>query len=101
MADDARVPVLIAAQAAALSARTGGLAGPQVADLLRQAYDLLDPGDDLRQAILSFASRYNDLRRDAYAVRLLGEELEAALRVALNLENPQTGLKHPGYRDDE
>lgn len=39
----------------------------------------------MRAAILSFATMYEALRRDAYAVEKLGEQLEAALRSELSL----------------
>lgn len=83
MAD--RVSVMIAAQAVALSARTGTLSGHAVEDMRIKAEELLARGDDLRQAVIFFASQYEVLRRDPYGLRLLGEQLEAALRSALDL----------------
>lgn len=80
----ARMPVLVAAQAVGMSARTGSLTQHAVDDLRTRAEELLPRGDDLRSAILSFATRYEELRRDPYALEKLGEELERALHVALN-----------------
>ena len=80
----ARMPVLVAAQAVGMSARTGSLTQHAVDDLRTKAEELLPRGDDLRLAILSFATRYEELRRDAYAMTKLVEELERALHLALN-----------------
>lgn len=78
------MPALFAAQAVALSARTGSLTQHAVDDLRTKAEELLPRGDDLRSEILSFATKYEELRRDAYAVEKLGETLERALAASLN-----------------
>lgn len=83
-----RMPVLSAALAVALSARTGSLTQHGVDDLRTKAEELLPRGDDLRTAIISFATRYEQLRRDAYGLKCLGDELQAALGHALNPEAP-------------
>lgn len=83
-----QMPALFAAQAVALSARTGSLTGHAVDDLRTKAEELLPRGDDLRAAILSFATMYEQLRRDAYAVEKLGETLERAVSVALHPDRP-------------
>ncbi len=67
-------------------ARQNNLSPWRVDEMEERAMDALLPGDALRQAVLSFADRYPALKRDAYALRLLGEELGVALRVVLNPE---------------
>lgn len=82
----ARVGLMTAILSVSLSARQNVLEVWKVADLRERAVSVLPQGDDLRQAVVGFASRYPDLRRDAYALRLLGDELYCALNVALNPE---------------
>lgn len=81
-----RLPALFAAQAVALSARTGALTQNAVDDMRTRAEELLPRGDDLRAAILSFATMYEDCRRDAGALAMQGRILDAALSRALNPE---------------
>lgn len=80
-----RVPALVAAQAVALSARTDGLTMHAVDDMRTKAEELLARDDPMRGAMLAFATQYEALRRDPYALRLLGEALERALAEALAL----------------
>ena len=92
----ARVGAMCAVLSVSMLARQDSLKPVQVDDLLARVMAVFPPGDDLRQAVVSFADRYPRLRRDAYALRLLGEELDAALNVALN---PVAGGS-PRYRSD-
>ena len=82
MAD--RTTVLFAATAVALTARTGGLTQNAVDDLRTKAEELLDRGDDLRLAVLSFATMWEEYHRDPYALEKLGEALGRAVDQALN-----------------
>lgn len=84
MAD--RVPALMAAQAVALSARTGTLTQHAVDDMRIRAEELLARDDPMRAAVLTFATQYEAHRRDAYALKVLGEALERDLRVHLSLD---------------
>lgn len=84
MAD--RLSVLFAATAVAGSARTGGVTQHMVDDLRTKAEELLDRGDDLRLAVLAFATMFEEYRYDAYAMTKLGETLDRAVHVALNPE---------------
>jgi hypothetical protein len=79
----ARMPALFAAQSVALSARTRCLTGHAVDDMRTKAEELLPKGDTLRQAILTFATMYEQHRRDPQAVVVLGEALEADVSRAL------------------
>lgn len=83
-----RMPALTAALSVAMSARTGSLTQHAVDDLRTKAEELLPRTDDLRFAIISFATRYEQLRRDPVAVKYLGEELQGALGQALNPDSP-------------
>lgn len=83
-----RMPALIAAQAVAMSARTGSLTQHMVDDLRTKAEELLARDDDLRPAILRFATKFEEYRRDAYALTKLGEELEREVSAALNPGRP-------------
>lgn len=94
----ARVGVMHAMLSVSMSAQQAVLQGWQVNALHLQAVETLPAGDDLRQAVISFAGRYPDLRRDAYAVRLLGEELGRALQIALNPE-AQAPVRYRGDVD--
>ena len=78
------MPAVFAAQAVAMSARCNSLSAMAVHDLCSKAEELLPRGDDLRCAVLSFATMYEVHRRDEYALRLLGEQLEAAVHVHLH-----------------
>lgn len=84
----ARMPALFAAQAVALSARVGELTLQAVDDLRTKAEELLGKGDPLRAAILTFATMYEVHRRDKAALASMGETLEAALRVSLDVPHP-------------
>jgi len=79
-----RMPVLFAAQAVAMSARTDGLTAHAVEDLRVKAEELLPKGDGLRLAVLSFATQYEAWRRDLHALRRFGEALERDIQTALN-----------------
>lgn len=81
-----RTTVLFAATAVALTARTGGLTQNAVDDLRTKAEELLERGDDLRLAVLSFATMWEEYHRDAYALEKLGEHLGRAVEQALNPE---------------
>jgi hypothetical protein len=83
-----RMPALFAAQAVAMSARTDGLTQHAVDDMRTRAEELLERDDPLRAAMLRFATVYELLHRDAHAMHLLGEELQAAVEVALSLTRP-------------
>lgn len=80
----ARMPVLMAAQAVAMSARTGSLTAHAVDAVRVQAEELLERGDDLRSAVILFATQFEQFRRDAYALAKLGEQLERAISAALH-----------------
>jgi len=82
------VVVRIAVFAAAMQARCGELEEFAVDDMRCKAEELLAPGDDLRSAVILFATQYQALHRDAYALRLLGENLQAALDVSLRPDAP-------------
>lgn len=79
-----RTTVLFAATAVALTARTGGLTQNAVDDLRTKAEELLERGDDLRLAVLSFATMWEEYHRDPYALEKLGEHLGRAVDQALN-----------------
>lgn len=79
-----RTPVLCAALAVSLNARAGQSSLHDVDHMRMLAEELLPQRDSLREAILSFATRWEALKRDTYALRLLGEELDRALRAALH-----------------
>lgn len=93
MAD--RMPALMAAKAVALSARTGSLTMHAVDDARTKAEELLGRSDDLRSAIIRFATKFEEFRRDAYALSKLGEELDRAIEEALGLTRPA-----PAHRAD-
>ena len=78
-----RMPALMAAYAVAMSARTGQLMPHAVDDMRVKAEELLDRGDDLRAACILFATKYEELKRDAYALRVLGEALAADIERAI------------------
>lgn len=69
-------PVLLAALAVAMRARTGGLIGHEVDDMRIRAEELLERDDELRRAIMGFATGYELHRHDPAAVAELGEELD-------------------------
>lgn len=81
-----RTAVLFAAQTVSMQARCGQLTAHAVDTMRTKAEELLDHDDDLRPAVLSFATMYEAHRRDAYAVEKLGEELGRAVGQALNPE---------------
>jgi hypothetical protein len=72
----ARMPVLMAAQAVALAARTGTLRRDQVDDMRTKAEELLARDDPFRSAVILFATHYEGNWRDRVAVADLGEELQ-------------------------
>lgn len=78
-------PAYIAAQAVALNARTNMLTDHMVDDMREKAEELLPRDHPMRAEIIMFATQYMELKRDAYAMRLLGENLETGLHNALNI----------------
>lgn len=82
-----RMPVLMAAQAVALSARTGSLRPEAVTNMVDQAITRLSPGDDLRSAVITFSEAFDRDRRDPGAMEVHGVTLETELREILKL-NP-------------
>ena len=87
-----RMPVLMAAQAVAMSARTNQLTTHAVDDMRIKAEELLAHGDELRLAVLTFASAYEGARRDPGALAVHGTTLEAEIRelLKLNTAAPRT-----------
>jgi hypothetical protein len=83
-----RLPALFAAQTVAMNARMGSLTLHAVDDLRTKAEELLGKADPLRAAILTFATMYEVHRRDEAALASMGETLERALRVALDVPHP-------------
>lgn len=83
-----RLPALFAAQVVAMNAKVGSLTLHAVDDLRTKAEELLAKRDPLRAAIIAFASQYEVHRRDPKALASMGETLEAALRVALDVPHP-------------
>lgn len=81
---DAHVAALFAAQAAALSARTGTLTLHQVDDARTKAEELLPRDHPVRSAVISFATMWEQYRRDPEQIRKQGEYLQDALGRALN-----------------
>lgn len=82
------VAVRIAVFAVAMQARCGSLDETAVDDMRSKAEELLEPGDDLRAAVIEFATQYPVLCHDPYALRLLGAQLQAALDKGLELDAP-------------
>jgi hypothetical protein len=87
-----RVPALMAAKAVALSARTGSLTLHMVDDMRARAEELLGRDDDLRRAVLTFATMYEVYRRDPDALRKLGEGLDRDIEAAIGIVRPE--LRH-------
>lgn len=83
-----RMPVLFAAQAISLSARTNVLTRHAVDDMRERAEQLLPEGDELRRAILTFATQYEILHRDTYGLKVLGEALQRDVDVAMGASPP-------------
>jgi hypothetical protein len=83
MTDRAALGVSVAAFAVALKARDNSLTPHDVDTLRAEAEAHLDQGDDLRRAVIHFATHYEDLRRNAFALRILGEALERDVHTAL------------------
>ncbi len=95
------VPALMAIQACALSARTGQLTLHMVDDARTKAEELLPRDHAARTAMIRFATGYEELRRDEYGLRKLGEQLQDQLGAALNPDAP-TPRRHPyGGGDDD
>lgn len=84
-----RTPVLMAAYAVALSARTGSLTRHAVDDMRTMAEELLERDDDLRPAVFNFASQYELHSHDPVHVGYLGAALERAVRLASGLDQPR------------
>lgn len=93
-----RTPALMAAQAVALSARTRMLTQHAVDDMRTRAEELLDRDDPMRAACLRFATKFEEYRRDLYALEKLGEELERELTSTLSLDGPAS--RHRSDIDD-
>lgn len=93
-----RVAVMIAAQAVALSARTGTLTLHAVDDMRARAEQFLDWRDDVRLAVMTFATQYEQHRRDPEALRALGEALDAAICQILRLT--EAPVRHRRDVDD-
>lgn len=83
-----RTPALMAAQAVALSARTGMLTQHAVDDMRTRAEELLARTDTMRWACIRFATQFEQLRRDPVALAQLGEELERELAEELRIAAP-------------
>ncbi len=81
---DPHIPALMAAQAVALSARTGTLTLHMVDDMRARAEELLSRDHPVRRAVLTFATMYEQYRRDPEQIRKQGEYLQEALGLALN-----------------
>lgn len=81
---DTHVPALHAALALALSARTGTVTLQQVDDARTRAEELLPRDHPARSAVITFATMWEQHRRDAEQVRKQGEYLQDALGRALN-----------------
>jgi hypothetical protein len=84
-------PVLLAAQAVALRARTGGLQAYEVDGMRVRAEELLTRDDPLRAAIYMFCTMYELDRHNAAAVALHGEELSRGVDRALRPDAPDAG----------
>lgn len=78
-------PAYVAALAVALSAKTNMLTLHTVEDMRTKAEELLARDDPMRDAILSFATQWEAVRRDPHALRYHGEALQRALDEALGL----------------
>ena len=78
MSDDEIGPILLAATAVAMSARTGRLQAHQVAALEDQALALPD-SHPLRFDSMSFVLHWRENHRDAQAVAALGEALDRGI----------------------
>jgi hypothetical protein len=95
-----RMPAMFAAEAVALNAITGSRTMHMVDDMRTKAEELLARDDDLRRAILAFATQYEVLKRDEYGLKVLGEQLRAAVATALNPEAVPRTLRHRADIDD-
>lgn len=93
-----RTPALMAAFSTAMSARAGQVTPHQVDEMRIKAEELLDRDDPVRSAIITFATKYEELRRDLYALRILGENLEAEVGQALNPDH--VARRHRADLDD-
>lgn len=85
MSDDQPVslgPILLAATAAALSARTGRIQPHQV-EALTGAAHALPEGHPLRFEVMTFCHAWGQHRRDPEAVSALGEALDRGIARAL------------------
>lgn len=93
------IPAYLAAQAVALSARTGCLTLHMVDDMRARAEELLARGDPMRAAILTFATMWEEYRREPEQIRKQGEYLQDALTRALNPEAVPPRQIYGGYDD--
>lgn len=96
---DAHVPALIAIQAVALSARTNQLSLHQVDDARTKAEELLPRDHPARSAMLTFATMWEQYRRDQEQIRKQGEYLQDALGRALNPDAPAPRQIYGGADD--
>lgn len=96
--ETARVAALHSVLSVALSARQSAVRPEQIEEMRARVIEALPAGDDLRASVISFASRYAQLKRDPYALRLLGEELHGALQTRLNPE-AQASVRYRGDID--
>lgn len=99
MADE-HVPALIAAQAAAMSARTGQLTQQAVDEARIKAEELLPRDHPARAAVITFATMYEQYRRDPEQMRKQGEYLQDALGRALNPDSPDPRRQIYGGLDE-
>jgi hypothetical protein len=84
----APIPVLLAVQHVALSARLNEVGPQDVEAMLAQAEEMLDHGAPLYRAVTGFATQYMEVRRDEGALAMQGRILEEALHVELGLIAP-------------
>lgn len=78
-----RMLVLFAAQSVAMSARINSLTEQAVDDMRCRAEELLSAGEDLRNAVITFATQYELHKYDPFALKVLGEALERDVAVAM------------------
>ena len=82
MGEPLNVTVMMAASAVALKARHGGLTQHDVDDLRTKTEELMARDDPTRHPILTFATMYEEHRRNLEALRELGEDLWRAIGYA-------------------
>lgn len=97
---DTHIPALMAAQAVALSARTDQLTGHMVDDMRTKAEELLPRDHPARAAILTFATMYEQHRRDPDQMRAQGRYLQDAIGQSLNPDAATPRRQIYGGMDD-